>query len=47
MAGTASDSIPPNEALKETAMDIETAAQFVFAVLAFGTMYVLFLKDTM
>jgi len=28
-------------------MDIETAAQFAFAAMAFGTMYVLFLKDTM
>ena len=28
-------------------MDIETAAQFVFAAVAFGTMYVLFLKETM
>jgi len=28
-------------------MDIETAAQFAFAIVAFGTMYVAFLKDTM
>ena len=28
-------------------MDIETVAQFVFAALAFGTMYVLFVKDTL
>jgi hypothetical protein len=33
--------------LRTTAMDTATAAQFVFAALAFGTMYVLFLKDTM
>ena len=28
-------------------MEVQTAAQFVLAALAFGTMYVLFVKDTL